>query len=165
MNPEHRQKIEQLYLEMYDMLISYARCSFEEESLAEEAVQETFQIACQKPDQLYESVNPKGWLVITLKFTIRNMKRRRESARQILSAYLIEQKETVAYSEDTLSLQLMYGNVSDLEEFKLIKEMAIDGRSHLEMANARGISVSACKKRVQRAKELLQKKIKQDVTK
>jgi len=35
-----------------------------------------------------------------------------------------------------------------------------DGRSHLEMANARGITVSACKKRVQRAKEKLKNKIK-----
>ena len=165
MNPEYYRKIEQLYLEMYDMLFSYARCSFEEESLAEEAVQETFQIACQKPDQLCESANPKGWLVNTLKFTILNMKRNREHARHILSIYLIDQKERIAFSEDKLSLQLMYEDISDLEEFMLIKEMAIDGRSHLEMANARGISVSACKKRVQRAKETLQKKMKQGVTK
>jgi len=165
MNPEYSKRIEQLYLEMYDMLVSYARCSFAEESLAEEAVQETFQIACQKPEQLCESANPKGWLVNTLKFTIRNMRRSRENARQLLSSYLIAQKEYVAFSEDKLSVQLMYEDISDLEEFKLIKEMAIDGKSHLEMANARGISVSACKKRVQRAKETLQRKIKQDVTK
>ena len=113
MNPEYSQRIEQLYLEMYDMLITYARCSFAEESLAEEAVQETFKIACQKPDQLCESINPKGWLVNTLKFTIRNMKRSREKARQILSNYLIEQSECVAYSEDKLSLRLMYEDVSD----------------------------------------------------
>ena len=165
MNPEYSAQIEKLYLEMYDMLIAYARCSFAEESLAEEAVQETFRIACQKPDQLCESINPKGWLVNTLKFTMRNMKRGRENARQLLSTYLIEQNACVTYSEDELSLQMMYGDISDSEEFKLIKEMAIDGRSHLEMANARGITVSACKKRVQRAKEALQKKIKQDVTK
>lgn len=159
MNPEYGKQIEQLYFEMYDMLLSYARCSFEEKSLAEEAVQETFQIACQKPDQLCGSINPKGWLVNTLKFTIRNMKRSRDNARQILSAYLIAQNEPVAYSEDNLPLRLMYENVADSEEFKLIKEMAIDGKSHLEMANARGISVNACKKRVQRAKETLRRKI------
>ncbi len=164
MNPEYSKRIEQLYLEMYDMLITYARCSFEEESLAEEAVQETFQIACQKPDKLCESLNPKGWLVNTLKFTILNMKRSRENARQILSSYLIGQKECVAFSEDKVSLQVMYEDIAHTEEFKLIKEMAIDGRSHLEMANARGISVDACKKRVQRAKETLKRKIKQDVT-
>lgn len=161
---EYSEKIEQLYLEMYDMLITYARCSVEEESLAEEAVQETFQIACQKPDKLCKSLNPKGWLVNTLKYTIRNMKRSRENARQLLSNYLIEQMECATFSEDKLSLQLMYDDVSCTEEFKLIKEMAIDGRSHLEMANARGITVDAGKKRVQRAKEILQKKMKQDVT-
>ena len=165
MNSEYSEKIEQLYLEMYDMLITYARCSFEEESLAEEAVQETFQIACQKPDKLCKSLNPNGWLVNTLKYTIRNIKRSRENARQLLSNYLIEQMECATFSEDKLSLQLMYDDVSCSEEFKLIKEMAIDGRSHLEMANARGITVNACKKRVQRAKEILQKKMKQDVTK
>ena len=165
MNPEYSEQIAQLYLEMYDMLISYARCSFKEESLAEEAVQETFQIACQKPEQLCESENPKGWLVNTLKFTIRNMQRSREHARQILSGYLIAQKEYDAFSEDKLSLQLMYADISDVEEFKLLKEMVIDGKSHLEMANARGISVDACKKRVQRAKETLKRNLKQDVTK
>ena len=165
MNPEYSKRIEQLYLEMYDKLIIYARCSFGEESLAEEAVQETFQIACLKPDKLCESLNPKGWLVNTLKFTIRNMKRSRENARQLLSNYLITQNESIAFSEDKLSLQMMYEDVSHTEEFKLIKEMAIDGRSHLEMANAREISVNACKKRVQRAKETLREKIKQDVTK
>lgn len=164
MDPDYRARIEQLYLEMYDMLITYARCSFKEESLAEEAVQETFQIACQKPDKLCESLNPKGWLVNTLKFTICNMKRSRENAKQILSKYLIAQKEDASFSDDKLSLQMMYEDIAQTEEFKLIKEMAIDGKSHLEMASARGITVSACKKRVQRAKEVLKRKIMQDVT-
>lgn len=163
MNPEHSAQIEKLYLEMYDMLYAYARCSFAEESLAEEAVQETFRIACQKPEQLCGSENPKGWLVNTLKFTIRNLKRSRESMQQLLAQ--VGQNEPAAYSEDRLPLDLMYEDLSNTEEFKLLVEMAIDGKSHLEMANARGISVNACKKRVQRAKETLQKKMKQDVTK
>jgi len=163
-NPGYRKKIEGLYFEMYDMLMTYARCSFDEESLAEEAVQETFQIACQKPDKLCESLNPKGWLVNTLKYTIRNMKRRREHARQVLSGYLVKQQEDGTYSEDKLCLQLMYEDLAYTEEFKLLKEMVIDGKSHLEMAKARGITVNACKKRVQRAKEILRRKIEKDVT-
>jgi len=39
--------------------------------------------------------------------------------------------------------------------------MAVNGRSHKEMAESRGISVNACKKRVQRAKEVLRKKIRE----
>lgn len=159
MNTEQSKLIEQLYLEMHDMLISYALSSLAEESLAEEAVQETFNIACQKPEELCDSPNPRGWVVKTLKFTIQNMKRSRKTAKQLLSNYLATQIMETSFSEDKVSLEIMYENVAELEEFKLIKEMAVDGRSHMEMAEARGISVSACKKRVQRAKELLQKKI------
>lgn len=159
MDESQRQWIEQLYLEMYEKLLAYASSIFKEGGLAEEAVQETFRIACQKSDQLCDSENPKGWLVNTLKFTMRNMKRSRESGQQLLSRYLALQTEAVAFSEDKVRLEVMYEDVADLEEFKLVKEMAVDGRSHLEMARSRGISVAACKKRMQRAKEILQKKL------
>lgn len=165
MNAEQSEFIEQLYLEMFNMLLSYARASLEEESLAEEAVQETFQIACRKPEQLLGSPNPKGWLVNTLKYTISNIKYSREAARQLLVTYLTMQTSKLAISENTISLEVMYGSLADTEEFKLLKEMAIDGRSYLELAVARGISVNACKKRVQRAREKLQEKLKFHVTK
>lgn len=159
MNTDQHDMIKELYMEMYDMLLAYASCTFSEQSLAEEAVQETFRIACQRPEQLCGSQNPKGWLVNTLKFTLRNMKRSRESAQQLLSRYLALQTDSITFSVDKISLEVMYENVADLEEFKLVKEMAIDGKSHLEMAQSRGISVAACKKRMQRAKEFLQKKL------
>ena len=159
MDESQRQWIEQLYVEMYEKLLAYASSIFKEGGLAEEAVQETFRIACQKSDQLCDSENPRGWLVNTLKFTLRNMKRSRESGQQLLSRYLALQTEAVAFSEDKVRLEVMYEDVADLEEFKLVKEMAVDGRSHLEMAQTRGISVVACKKRMQRAKEILRKKL------
>ena len=105
-----------------------------------------------------------NWLVKTLKFTINNIKRNRECARQVLSGYLMEQQEGRGYSEDKLELRLLYEDIFSTEDFQLIKELAVDGKSHLEMAQARGISVNACKKRVQRAKEKLWKKMKKDVT-
>ena len=165
MTAEQSTQIEELYLQMFNGMMAYARSSLPEEGLAEEAVQETFRIACQKPDALCTSQNPKGWLIKTLKFTIQNMKRSRESARLLLSDYLTARVEEAAFSEDRIGLEVLYGNVSDMEEFLLLKEMAVDGKSHLEMAQARGISVSACKKRVQRAKEVLEKKLNIDVTK
>lgn len=160
MTAEQRRKIEELYLEMFDMLLTYASASLEEPALAEEAVQETFQVACQKPMQLLSSENPKGWLVNTLKYTICNMKRRRDSARQLLAKYLISQTKDIAISEDNLRLDLMYENIAETDEFQILRQMAIEGKSHLEMATERGISISACKKRVQRAKEKLKDKIK-----
>ena len=159
MNAEQNRKIEQLYQEMFEKMKVYACCSLDNEALAEEAVQETFRIACQKPEQLCGSVNPRGWLVQTLKYTIRNIQSNRETAKRIMEKYLMTQIDAFAFSEDRIDLHILYENVADTEELKLLAEMAIEGRSHLEMANSRGISVSACKKRVQRAKETLRKKI------
>lgn len=159
MNSEQRGKIEELYREMFEKMKVYADCSLDNEALAEEAVQETFRIACQKPEELCESVNPQGWLVQTLKYTIRNMQSNRARAKRIVDRYLMTQIKDFAFSEDSLDLHVLYENVADTEEFKLLAEMTIEGRSHLEMANSRGISVSACKKRVQRAKETLRRKL------
>lgn len=159
MTVDHKLKIEELYLEMFEKLKIYACCSLNNDALAEEAVQETFRIACQKPEELCKSVNPQGWLVQTLKYTISNIKSSQASAKRLVEKYLITQIKDFSLSEDRLDLHILYENVADTEEFKLLVEMAIEGRSHLEMAKSRGISVDACKKRVQRAKEALRKKI------
>ena len=158
MTSDQRKRIEEFYLEMYDRLFIYARSALDNESLAEEAIQETFRIVCMKPEDLRSSPNPKGWIVNTLKYTIQNMKRSRDKANVLLTQYLAA-NSSVAFSEDRISLEVTYENVARSEEFSLIKEMAVDGRSHLEMAQSRGISVAACKKRVQRAKEFLRRKI------
>lgn len=158
MTSDQRKRIEEFYLEMYDRLFIYAWSALDNESLAEEAIQETFRIVCMKPEDLLSSPNPKGWIVNTLKYTIQNMKRSRDKANVLLTQYLAA-NSSVAFSEDRISLEVTYENVARSEEFSLIKEMAVDGRSHLEMAQSRGISVAACKKRVQRAKEFLRRKI------
>lgn len=160
MSPEHKSIIEELYQEMYDKLMVFARVNLDSESLAEEAVQETFYIACQKPENLCSSANPQGWLVNTLKNTIRNMKKSCVTAKQIVENYMITQLREYSITEDRINLNVLYEDVADLEEFKLLSEMAIEGKSHEEMARSRGITISACKKRVQRAKETLQSKIK-----
>ena len=159
MTAEQRERIEQIYVEMYDQLMTFGRSSLKSEALAEEAIQETFRIACTKPDDFLTSPNPKGWIVIALKNTIRNIKRARANAQRLLISYAEVQGKVEAFSEDKVSLETSYGNVAHLEEFKLLNEMAVEGKSHLEMAKARGISVAACKKRVQRAKEKLREKI------
>ena len=73
---------------------------------------------------------------------------------------MMNQLRELSVTEDSINLNILYENVADTEEFKLLSEMVIEGRSHEEMARARGITISACKKRVQRAKETLQRKIK-----
>ncbi len=160
MNAEHSKQIENLYLEMFDKLKAYAHSILESNTLAEEAVQETFRIACQKPESLYTCPNPQGWIFMVLKNTIRNIQHNRAAAKRILEMYLLVEAGETTFSNDKLRIEVTYENIADTEEFQLLKEMAIEGKSHEEMAAARGITVSACKKRMQRAKEKLQKKLK-----
>ena len=157
MNAEQGKQIEALYLEMFDLLIHYARSALKNESLAEEAVQETFRIACQKPDHLCSSSNPKGWLVLTLKNTIQNIRKNIASTRRLVEHYMAAQPKEITFSEDGVHVNILYADLADSDEFKLLSELAIEQRSHAEMARSRGISVAACKKRVQRAKERLKK--------
>ena len=77
MNLEQRKIIGELYQEMFEKLMVYASVNLGSDSLAEEAVQETFRIACQKPESICNSPNPRGWLVNSLKNTIRNMQSKR----------------------------------------------------------------------------------------
>ena len=159
MTAEQSHMIEELYLEMFDKMMAYACCSFDNESLAEEAVQETFRIACQKPEQLCQSVNPRGWLVQTLKYTICNIQSSRATAKKLVEKYWTKQSKDSTFSEDRVDLHILYEDVAHTEEFQLLIETAIEGKSHLEAAKSRGISVDACKKRVQRAKVTLRKKL------
>lgn len=158
MTSDQHKRIEVFYLEMYDQLFLYAQNALKNESLAEEAIQETFRIACTKPEEFISSPNPKGWIINTLKYTMQNMRRSRDRANALLNQYLAAYTSD-AFSEDRIPLEVTYENVAHSEEFQLIKEMAVEGKSHLEMAQSRGISVAACKKRVQRAKEFLRRKI------
>lgn len=159
MKDDQRVQIETLYLEMFERLIAYARSSLENEDLAEEAVQNTFQIACQKPDELCNSPNPQGWLMLTLRNTVRNMISSRATAKRIVEAYLLPQFKEPAVWEDPVDLSRQYGDIANTEEFKLLLEMAVEGKTHKEIALSRGISIQTCRKRMQRAKEILRKKI------
>ncbi len=165
MNARYSKEIDRLYLQMYSMLFEYARSSLSNDALAEEAVQDTFTIACQKPEALCGSPNPEGWLVNTLKNVLSNTIRSQNIAKRILMDYFASHANDISVSSDRVSLEVLYNDIADLEEFKLLKEMALDGRSYLEMAEARGISVGACRKRVERAKKVLQKKFSHHVEK
>lgn len=151
--------ITKLYLSMYNFLLDYAETCLGNHSQAEEAVQETFEIACQKYDDLRGSARPEGWLVNTLKNVMSNMRRNQESASKLFKEYIVTQCRELSFAEDSVRIEVLYENIAETEELKLIKEMALEGYSHLEMAEKRGISIPACRKRVQRAREILRKKI------
>ena len=160
MNDGQKRTIESHYLRLYPFLIEYARSSVSEASLAEEMVQETFLIACSKPDAFLDSPNPEGWLVNTLKNVIRNAHRSRENARQLLQDYINANAETAVAADPLAQPELLYADLVNTEEYLLVKAIYLDGVSYLELSQKLGIHIHACRKRVQRAKEFLQKKLK-----
>lgn len=152
-----RSEIELLYLQMYHFMFEYGNSILSSESLAEEAIQEVFRIACQKPEAVHDSPNPQGWMVNTLKNVISNMLKSQAAANRAMAKYAMSNIDEML--PDHIQVELLYDDVANTEEFRMIKELTLSGKEYTELAADRGISVEACRKRVQRAKEFLRKKL------
>lgn len=159
MTEEEKQLIEAQFKKCYSMLYRFAYCAFQDEYLAEEAVQETFYIACKKPTAMANSLDEKNWLFFTLKNVIANMRKIRAHAFDVLSRYLIENGETELPDPGAVNWDGEFYPLSQTQEFQLIKAFAVEKKSVAQLAQERGISISACKKRIERAKVFLQKNI------
>lgn len=157
-NEPWKESVEKLYKEMYPVLHVYALRVMEDAALAEEAIQDAFCIACARREQFLTSPNPQGWIMLTLKHVMQNMLRTQAKLKTLLS---LEQGESLpAGMPELVSVDLLFGDLSGSEDFRLLKRIALDRCTMLELAEELGISVEACKKRVQRARKRLQKKLK-----
>ncbi|MCI8697825.1 MAG: sigma-70 family RNA polymerase sigma factor [Oscillospiraceae bacterium] len=150
--------LEQMYREMYPTLYAYALRILKDHALAEEAIQDTFCIACAKREQALSNPKPRGWLMLTLKHVMQNMLRAQRKVQRLL--FLTAGEEQPAEAPELLDVDVLFGDVSDSEDFRLLKRIALDQCTIVELAQDLGISVEACKKRVQRARKRLQKKLK-----
>lgn len=154
--------IEDLYADMYPKLFIYAKNSLGDFHLAEEAVQETFRIACAKSAQLIESQNRPGWLTNTLKYIIYNTRRSQAKFSNLLMIITTAAGMSPEISEDNTELAMYCTSILGKEDFELIKHIIIENKTMIGASNEIGISVEACKKRVQRAKKKLRKSISED---
>lgn len=154
---EQGQEIARLYKEMFEKLYTYAYGILREKELSEELVQETFQIACDKPSELLSSVNPQGWLMNALKNVIWNAQRKRATMAKYIVATETVDIERIVSPNPSSNIDLMYSDLISEAEFQLVKRIAVDRYTMLEAAEELGISVETCKKRVQRAKSKLRK--------
>ena len=144
--------IEGLYREMYTLMFYYAKKILLKEALAEEAVQETFVTACQRLDGLKSSPNPQGWIMNTLK----HITRRTQEARNLHSRYLLLDDSALRVADPKAhhpDPALLYDGLISQEDYYLLSRIGIDGYSILELADELGISLAACRKRIQRARE------------
>lgn len=150
--------LEQMYREMYPTLYAYALRILKDHALAEEAIQDTFCIACAKREQVLSNPKPRGWIMLTLKHVMQNILRAQRKLQRTL--LLSAGEELSMEAPELLNVDVLFGDVSDSEEFRLLKRIALEQCTMSELAQDLGISEEACKKRVQRARKRLQKKLK-----
>lgn len=156
MTDREREIIEQLYRHHLEKMHYSAMAILRNIDLADEAVQQTFLDACRKPEKVLNHPNPEAWFM---------------AAVRISAAYIVRQEQKnepliidmTEYDEDILdlvSLETLYPKLSKTKEFQLLKRFAADGESISSIARESGASVSAVKKRIERAKKKLKKYIK-----
>lgn len=153
------QFLEQLYRAYYHQLFLYAKAAVKNPHLAEEAVQDTFHIACSKIRELQRSENSAGWLVQTLKNVLKNMERTRSSLYTSLHTTVPYNDAVLGTQQDEIDVALLYGGILTEEEFHLLKRIALDRYSFLEAAEELHISVEACRKRFQRIRKKMRKNL------
>lgn len=155
-------EIAQLYHKIHGRMLAYSYSVLRNYALAEEAVQIAFCIACSKPDSCLDCANPAGWMFNTLKFTMLDMKRKYAKMNELIIKIIQSgQWETVGH-QDEIDVDVLYSDLTDQQAYQLIKSVVLEQKTMLEISNELGIKVSACRKRVQRAKKLLQKKLQEN---
>ena len=166
---EQERLLEKLYKEMYSVLLCYANAALKDKALAEEAVQDTFRIACAKVGELSASENPRGWLMLTLKNVLRNTNRELAALNQLfVSAVSIDDEivlETYASGTDYEKrieddeVSILYSDLLSPDEYRLLKRIVLQKYTIRDAAKELGISIESCKKRIQRIKKKLRKKL------
>lgn len=141
------QYLESLFREHYGAMEAYAYRFFHNRDIAQDVVQETFLIAQAKLDTLLISPEPRGWLFNTLKNVMGNVYKQQK-----------RMQETVPLQEGDLTEELIpslttsYDNLISPEELQLLIWVYCEGWPYQDIADKLGIGLSACKKRIQRAR-------------
>lgn len=158
MERKHSEYIEKLYVSSYDMLFTYAMALLGSETAAEEAVQESFRIACMKPEALMGSYNPRGWLIKAMRYTVKNMKRTNVRRRENTGLELYEQEHhLVGDGEVNEYAEIEFSDLVTDEEYSMLKWQTLFKIPVRDIAAAMGITEETCKKRLQRTKKRMRK--------
>lgn len=160
LTPEESEYIDRMFRDMYHSLYAYAYGILSNQHMAEESVQETFRVACVRPGELTTSPKPRGWLMEVLKNVLRNAQRKRAMLEKYIASLDSVDLERLAGPDCGNDVDLMYSDLVTPAEFYLLKRVDIEGYTMLEMSEELGISVEACKKRAQRARDKMRQQMK-----
>lgn len=159
MTTEQDQFFTKIYKERRKPLQIYAENALGNHAMAEDAVQLAFEIGWRKIEDFQNCPQPEGWIFKSLEFVISNMKSRLRTERRVIAITDEYRPDLVAAPADPLPLRVHFGDLVDTPQFQIIYEMEFYGRTLAEIAKELGISETACKKRAERARKDLQKKL------
>ena len=159
MTTEQDQFFTKIYKERRKPLQIYAENALGNHAMAEDAVQLAFEIGWRKIEDFQNCPKPEGWIFKSLEFVISNMKSRLRTERRVIAIVDEYRPDLVAAPADPLPLRVHFGDLVDTPQFQIIYEMEFNGRTLAEIAKELGISENACKKRAERARKDLQKKL------
>lgn len=159
MTAEQDQFFTTIYTERRKRLLEYAESALGNHAMAEDAVQQAFEIGWRKIEDFQSCPKPEGWIFKSVEFVVRNMKSRLRTERRVITFMDDYRPDLAAAPADSLPLRVHFGELVDLPQFRIIYEMEIQGRTLAEIAKELGISEAACKKRAERARKDLQKKL------
>ena len=148
MEREQKALLELLYKDMYVVLLSYANASMENETLADEAVQDTFRIAWAKSAELLNCADPRAWLMLTLKNVIRNTRKELTELNQLFISF------ELAHDESGQDIQ---NDLLTHEEYELLTRIVLQKYTISAAAKEQGISIESCRKKVRLIKQKLRK--------
>lgn len=128
--------------------------------LAKDMVQEVMLTACRKIDEVYHHQNPVGWLRKTLNHII---------ARELHRAYhaaevpLIEEVPSRNNTTDLSMENYLPPGLTEQEQTLLLWRIR-EERTYAEIAELRGITLTACRKQMSRAVEKCRRLMREDLT-
>ncbi|MDR2570206.1 MAG: sigma-70 family RNA polymerase sigma factor [Oscillospiraceae bacterium] len=155
MNDNTNDLLSALHHEMYFDLVRIANMKLRDIQASHDIVQDAFIVALEKIDVLNNHTNPKGWIVNTLKNKILH-----EFRARFRHSMLMKHLEPLINSSNNSTSIELWSYLSEIiedEELFLLKLIYEEGYSLIEVSEKLGISYSACRKRVQRAKDKIRK--------
>lgn len=160
LTPEQETMFEQFYRENLHTLIVHAYCFTADWQQAKDVVQDAFAKTMEpkKTKEFFASKNQIGWMKNMVKNTARNAVRSRNRQLKWLISY--EEYASLSTTDDYSSDHDLMERCKSLlteDELYLLKCLALDKRSYIDVADELGISMWACYKRAKKIKDKLRK--------
>lgn len=164
MEPTQDVFLSDLFHQYFQRLYLYANAIVQNPAEAQDLVQDTFHVAVGRIDVLIAHENPGGWLFQTLKHKIQeNERKKQQYLAHILPLLpsIVEALPDPNRLEDEVLRRCDVSLTDRLkaaltpEEWNLLNQFFLEGKSHKQLADALGISIWASQKRIERIRKKL----------